>query len=142
MDLFCSGCHTKFKTRRSLTCHLQRSSYCMNKKRKISSLPKLCKSTDTQKACKPSETINNNQSNISTDEYCSTHDTSFDDSPLVEQSSRNDTECETNIIDENAVSNQDENMMPEIQDPNNFFEDDWYILLPNSDLLKQQHTFS
>ena len=142
MDLFCSGCHTKFKTRGSLTCHLQNNSYCMNKKRKISSLPKLCKSTDTQKACKPSETINNNQSNISTDEYCSTHDTSFDDSPLVEQSSSNDTECETNIIDENAVSNQDENMMPEIQNPNNFFEDDWYNLLPNSDLLKQQHTFS
>jgi len=85
MDLFCSGCHTKFKTRRSLTCHLQHSSYCMNKKRKISSLPKLCKSTDTQKAYKPTETVNNNQSNISTDKYCSTHDTSFDDFPLVEQ---------------------------------------------------------
>ena len=94
------------------------------------------------KTCKPTETFNNNQSNISIDDYCSTHDTSFDDSPLVEQSSSNDTECETNMIDENAVSNQDENMMPEIQDPNNFFEDDWYNLLPNSDLLKQQYTFS
>ena len=60
----------------------------------------------------------------------------------MEHSSNNETEYETNIIDENPVSNQDENMMPDIQDPNNFFEDDWFNLLPNNDLLNQQYTFS
>ena len=32
--------------------------------------------------------------------------------------------------------------MPDIQDTNNFFEDDWFNLLPSNDLLNQQHTFS
>ena len=145
MDLFCSGCRTEFKTQRALSSHLNKSSYCGNKKRKYSSSRKTCKSSDTQKESKSTERFCNNQSNISTDDYCSMNDTSFDDTPIVEKISKNQNQPETNNIDDNSLSNQDEtptsnndeNKMPDIHDPNNFFDDDWFDLLPNDDILNQ-----
>ena len=44
--------------------------------------------------------------------------------------------------DKTPASNQDVNPMPDIYDPNKFFNDDWFNLLPNKDILNQQSTFS
>ena len=150
MDLFCSGCRTEFKTQRSLSLHLNNSSYCGNKKRKYSSSPKTCKSTEAPHESNSSETLSNYPSNVSIGDFCSMNETTFDDTSLREKSSNNQKESEINSIDDDSISkqhettasNQDENLIPDIHDPNKFFNDDWFNLLPSNDLLNQQSTFS
>ena len=78
------------------------------------------------------------------------NETTFDDTSLREKSSNNQKESEINSIDDDSISkqhettasNQDENVIPDIHDPNKFFNDDWFNLLPSNDLLNQQSTFS
>ena len=148
MDLFCSGCRTEFKTQRALSMHLSKSSYCINKKRKYSSSPS--KITKTQNETNTSATFSNNKSNLRIDDDCSMNDTSFVDSPIATINANNQLESENNIIhgdsipkhDKTPSSEQDVNPMPDIEDPNKFFNDDWFNLLPNKDILNQQSTFS
>ena len=110
-----------------MSSHLNKSSYCVNKKRKYSSSPKTCKTTKTQNESNTTETFSNNQSNLSIDDYCSMNDTSFVGTPLA-KNPNNQPESERNMIDDESISkhdktpasNQDVNTMPDIYDPNFF----------------------